>query len=141
VVLALAGLVKWLIFHSPGGLTLLGLARLIELYVRAETRVMEEGGFFDDGVFGYDFSQGYTSLEAGAPTVRPYRESALKRWRRRRSEQRRLRREAQEAAEEQRVDEILEKLYREGRSALTDEEQRFLVRVSAKYRHKHRSHE
>ena len=31
------------------------------------------------------------------------------------------------------MDEILEKLYREGRPALTDEEHRFLVRVSAKY--------
>ena len=34
------------------------------------------------------------------------------------------------------MDEILEKLHREGRSALTDEEHRFLVRVSAKYRNK-----
>jgi hypothetical protein len=32
------------------------------------------------------------------------------------------------------LDEILEKVYREGRSALTDDEHRFLVRVSARLR-------
>ena len=104
--------------------------------VRTEARILEDGGFFEDGVFGYDFSEGYTSLEGSAAKVRPYRESALKRWRRRRSELRRQRRLAREAAEERRMDEILEKLHREGRSALTDEEHRFLVRVSAKYRNR-----
>ena len=34
------------------------------------------------------------------------------------------------------MDEILDKLHREGRAALTDEEHRFLVRVSAKYRNR-----
>ena len=76
--------------------------------------MIEDGGFFDDGVFGYDFSEGYTSLEGSAAKVRPYRESALKRWRRRRSDLRRQRRQAREAAEERRMDEILEKLHREG---------------------------
>jgi stage IV sporulation protein FB len=34
------------------------------------------------------------------------------------------------------MDEILEKLHREGRVALTDDENRFLVRVSARYRNR-----
>ncbi len=122
--------------HKPGAPELMFLGLLIELMVRMEARMLDEGGFFDEGVFGYDFSQGYTSLEAGSPAVRPYRESALKRWRRRRNELRRQRREAREAADEQRMDQILEKLHREGRAGLTDEEQRFLVRVSVKYRKK-----
>ena len=37
------------------------------------------------------------------------------------------------------MDEILDKLHREGRSALTDEEYRFLVRVSSKYKNRPRS--
>ncbi|MFO0959033.1 MAG: hypothetical protein U0800_16665 [Isosphaeraceae bacterium] len=119
-----------------GGWTLLGLAILIELVVRFEVRVMEEGGYQEEGgLFGYDFSEGYTSLESGAK-VRPRRESALKRWRRRRSEMRRQRRIAQEAAEEQRMDEILDKLHREGRASLTDEEHRFLMRVSKRIKNK-----
>ena len=115
---------------------MIGIALVIEYMVRIEARMLEEGGYFDDGVFGYDFSEGFTSLEGGAAKVRPYGESALKRWRRRRSELRRERRMAREAAEERRMDEILEKLYREGRAALTDEENRFLVRVSARFRNR-----
>ena len=134
--LFIGGLIRLLGQRSSDGLTLIGLALLIELMVRYEMRLMEDGGFYDDGVFGYDFSEGYTSLEGNAAKVRPYRESALKRWRRRRSELRRQRRLAREAAEEARMDEILDKLHREGRAALTDDETRFLVRVSAKYRNR-----
>ncbi len=126
----------WLLSHRPGGLILLSLAVLIEVFVRIEARMMDEGGFLEDGAFGYDFTEGYTSLESGAPKVRPYRESALKRWRRRRSELRRQRRLAREAAEEKRMDEILQKLHQEGRGALTYEEHRFLVRVSTRYRNR-----
>jgi len=135
--LVLVGLARLILPPHPGdGITLIALALLIELIVRAESRMLEEGGFFEEGVFGYDFTEGYTSLEGNAAKVRPYRESALKRWRIRRSEFRRQRRLAREAAEERRMDEILEKLHREGRSALTDEEQRFLIRVSVKYRNR-----
>jgi Zn-dependent protease len=139
IILFIGGLVRLLIAGRGDGLTLLVLALLIEWMVRTEARMIEDGGFYDDGVFGYDFSEGYTSLESSTAKVRPYRESALKRWRRRRSELRRQRRLAREAAEERRMDEILEKLHREGRPALTDEENRFLVRVSAKYRNKPRA--
>jgi Zn-dependent protease len=136
--LVLVGLARLILpnYRNGDGLTLIGLALLIELIVRAELRMLEDGGFFEDGVFGYDFTEGYTSLEGSAAKVRPYRESALKRWRRRRSDARRQRQQAREAAEERRMDEILEKLYREGRSALSDEEHRFLIRVSVKYRNR-----
>jgi hypothetical protein len=142
-VLGLVGLVHLFLWQGgvDEGCTLLFLAFLIEVMVRMEARMLDDGGFLEDGVFGYDFSEGYTSLESSAAKVRPYRESALKRWRRRRSEFRRQRRLAREAAEEQRMDEILDKLYREGRLALTDEEHRFLIRVSAKYRNRPRAHD
>jgi Zn-dependent protease len=139
--LVLVGLVRLFVPNSTealstDGLTVITLAILIEWMVRTEARMMEDGGFYEEGLFGYDFSEGYTSLEGSAAKVRPYRESALKRWRRRRSDLRRQRRQAREAAEERRMDEILEKLHREGRSALSDEEHRFLVRVSAKFRNR-----
>jgi Zn-dependent protease len=138
-VLFLIGLVRLLFKGRADGITVISLALLIELFVRRESRMMEDGGYFEDGVFGYDFSEGYTSLEGGAAKVRPYKESALRRWRRRRSELRRQRRLLREAAEERRMDEILDKLHREGRSALSNEEQRFLVRVSARYRNRSKS--
>lgn len=139
LILAIAGLFRVFFGLFSDGLTLFCLAILIELIVRSETRMMEDGGFFDDGVFGYDFSEGYTSLESSAAKVRPYRESALKRWRRRRSELRRRRRLAREAAEDRRMDEILEKLHLQGKASLTDEEHRFLVRVSTKLRNRPRA--
>ena len=135
LILGFAGLMR-LVSGRSDGVTLLVMAFTIEYMVRVEAHLLEEGGYFDDGVFGYDFSEGYTSLESGAAKVRPRRESALKRWRRRRSDLRRQRRMAREAAEERRMDEILEKIHREGRPALTEEENRFLVRVSTRYRNR-----
>ena len=135
-ILFLVGVVRLLIGDGGDGFTLISLAILIELFVRSESRMLEDGGFFDDGVFGYDFSEGYTSLEGGPGRGPPTPRERPRRWRRRRSELRRQRRITTEAAEERRMDEILDKLHREGRSALTDEEQRFLVRVSARYRNR-----
>jgi Zn-dependent protease len=135
VVLGLVGIFR-ISFNKPGGLLLLLLAALIEWLVRHEARMLEENGYFEEGAFGYDFSQGYTSLEAGPSKVRPRKEGALRRWRRRQSEQRKLRRERKSAAESLRLDEILQKLHVSGRSALTSEEQRFLIRVSRKLRHR-----
>lgn len=139
--LFLIGLVRLVVNWRSDGITVIGLAILIEFLVRTEARMLEDGGYFEDGVFGYDFSEGYTSLENSAAKVSPFRESALKRWRRRRSDLRRERRLVREAAEERRMDEILDKLYREGRGALSDEEHRFLVRVSARYRNRQKARE
>jgi stage IV sporulation protein FB len=136
VLLGIIGVARLALFQQYDGLFVIAVAVLVELLVRSESRMLEDGGYFEDGVFGYDFSEGYTSLESAAPQVRPHRESTLKRWRRRRSDLRRQRRMIREAAEEKRMDEILEKLHREGRGALTDEEHRFLVRVSARYRNR-----
>jgi Zn-dependent protease len=140
-ILFLTGVVRLLFKGRADGITVIMLALVIEWLVRSESRMLEDGGYFEDGVFGYDFSEGYTSLESGAAKVRPYRESALRRWRRRRSELRRQRRMIREAAEERRMDEILDKLYREGRGSLTDEEHRFLVRVSTRYRNRQKTQE
>ena len=135
-ILALVGLIKIVTGPFSVGLTLLILAVMIELVVRTESRMLEEGGFFEDGVFGYDFSEGYTSLEGSTAKVRPIRESAIKRWRRKRSEVRRQRRADREAARESRMDEILDKLHQHGKASLTDEEQRFLIKVSSQLRNR-----
>jgi Zn-dependent protease len=136
--LGIIGVVRLASWRADGIWPIL-LGVLIEGLVRIEARMLEDGGYLEGGVYGYDFSEGYTSLESGAAKVRPKRESALKRWRRRRSELRRQRRIDREAAEEKRMDEILQKLHVEGRGALSDEEHRFLIRVSARYRSRNAS--
>ena len=74
VLLGIIGVARLALFRQYDGLTVIGLAVLIEVLVRSEARMLEDGGYFEDGVFGYDFSEGYTSLESGAAKVRPYRE-------------------------------------------------------------------
>ena len=135
VLMGLVGITR-LYSARPGGYLLVGLALLIEWLVRLEARQLEETGYLEEGAFGYDFSQGYTSLEAGPSVVRPKKQGTLKQWRERRSEARRQRRLAQEVAEGSRLDEILEKLHREGSENLSPEEQRFLARVSTKLRNR-----
>ena len=136
LILALVGLFRMVAGPFDTGLLILFIAVLIELIVQTEARMLDDGGFYEEGVFGYDFSEGYTSLEGSTAKVRPIRESALKRWRRRRSDARRQRRADREAAEELRLDEILDKLHQRGKGSLTDEEQRFLIQASSKIRNR-----
>lgn len=110
----------------------LGLA-LFMLYAASMKLVQLDA---DEGPFGYDFSAGYTSLEKDDEEEAPRqkRPGFIKRW----LEARRARRAAREAeqrqAEDERVDQILEKIARSGKGSLTDEERRFLERVSSRRR-------
>jgi Zn-dependent protease len=89
----------------------------------------------DDGPFGYDFSAGYTSLEKDdEPPPRPKKMGWFARWRQARRA-RKIQREADERAqEEERMDQLLAKIAANGKASLTDEEKRFLERVSARKR-------
>ena len=90
----------------------------------------------DEGPFGYDFSAGYTSLEKGDEEQTPKSKKVgwFTRWRQARRA-RKIQREAEQRAEEElRMDSILEKIARSGKGSLTDEEKRFLERVSARKR-------
>ncbi len=99
--------------------------------------LLEGGG--EDAIFGYDFSQGYTSLERDQPPPpRRKRPNVLQRWLQRRAARKLQRDMERQAADERRMDLLLEKIQREGRHALTDEENRFLRRVAEdKNRNRH----
>jgi Zn-dependent protease len=89
----------------------------------------------DDGPFGYDFSGGYTTLDKDDdPKPRPKKVGWFTRWRQARRARKLQREAAERAHEEQRMDELLEKIARTGKESLTDEEKRFLERVSARKR-------
>jgi len=112
----------------------------IFIYVACKTEwiILETGG--EDSLFGYDFSQGYTSLERDMPPAappRPRRQSWWQRYLKNRAQKRQEREEAERISDERRMDELLEKVQREGITALTDEERRFMKRVSDRYRNKH----
>jgi Zn-dependent protease len=96
---------------------------------------LETGG--EESLFGYDFSQGYTSLERDAPPPpRRRKPSVWQRWQTKRAAQKLQRELEQRESEERRMDELLEKVQRQGLHALSEEERRFLTRVSAKYRNR-----
>jgi Zn-dependent protease len=101
---------------------------------RQQWILLETGG--EESVFGYDFSQGYTSLEANQPRSRRRRPSAWQRWLQRRATRRMQREQELRESEERRMDELLEKVQRLGLPALTEEERRFLKRVSDRYRNR-----
>jgi Zn-dependent protease len=111
----------------------LGLA-LFMLY-SASVRLMQLEA--EEGPFGYDFSAGYTSLEKDddeEPAPRPKRPGVFKRWWDARKARKIAREAEQRQREDERVDSLLEKIARSGKGALTDEEKRFLERVSARRR-------
>src|SRR5262249_19412408 len=97
------------------------LALFIYVTCRHQWFVLETGG--EEPAFGYDFSQGYTSLEREQPTVtRPKRPNFIQRWLQRRAARRLLREQEEREAEERRLDALLEKVKEEGMHSLTEEE-------------------
>jgi len=90
---------------------------------------------WDDELFSYDFSQGYTSLERGPEPSRPPG-SSMRRWLDNRREQRQRRRQWIEQEEERQVDEILVRLHETGMNSLSAKERALLNRVSARFRNR-----
>ena len=112
------------------------LATFIFFSALQESARMDEADW-DEGLFNYDFSQGYTSLERGSDTPRP--RGTLRRWLQNRREIRRRRRLSQEQDEERQVDEILLRLHETGMDGLSAKERALLNRVSARYRNRQQS--
>jgi Zn-dependent protease len=114
------------------------LALFIYVSCRQQWLLLEHGR--EDSVFGYDFSQGYTSLERDepAPAPRKPKQSWWQRWRQRRAERKAKVEADRREADERRMDELLDKVARQGIESLTDEERRFMQRVSDRYRNRNR---
>lgn len=94
------------------------------------------GDAYDDSFMGYDFSQGYTSLERSAIAEKPVRKSF---WERRREQKQAMRLQRQEELrrqEELLLDELLAKVHASGINALTPQEKKFLQRTSKNFRTK-----
>ena len=87
-----------------------------------------------DQPFGYDFSQGYTSLERTTREDSEESSSAITRWMEQRREARQRRQQEIEAEDERQVDSILARLHDVGIEGLSPDERALLQRVSARYR-------
>ncbi len=113
---------------------LFGLALFLIVMAMQELQRIQFGEMVEDSEFGYDFSQGYTSLERSAPATQEPRLSIWQRWKQQRDEERRRKETEQEQEAEAQLDAILAKLHEGGMAALTSNEKRILERASAKYR-------
>ncbi|HEV2969789.1 MAG TPA: hypothetical protein VGY55_07350 [Pirellulales bacterium] len=90
----------------------------------------------DGDLLGYDFSQGYTSLERGGDNPRRRGPNFIQSWLERRREQKRRRAREIEEEEERRVDEILARVKDAGMAGVSPEERALLDRVSQRYRNR-----
>jgi Zn-dependent protease len=97
--------------------------------------VKQEETDWEEELFNYDFSQGYTSLERTMDPPRKPRGS-LRQWIDNRRAMRRRKRQWQEQEEERQVDAILIRLHEVGLDGLTAKERSLLNRVSARYRNR-----
>lgn len=130
----------WLAYSSPQysfavlPLVLLGVLLFFGAKQEAE-RVYDPEA--DDAPFGYDFSQGYTSLEKAAQP-RKLSQGMIRKWLADRRQERLRRQQLLEADEERRADAVLAKLHQDGPHALSEEDRSLLNRVSARYRNRQR---
>lgn len=118
---------RWpLLAQLRWGLLIAAILHFLEARAARERLVHGEE---EDGIFGYDFSRGYTSLERTA-TRRAPRRSFLTAVRERRRARALAHRRERDRLLRERVDHLLEKISREGMGSLSRAEQRFLARAS-----------
>uniref|UniRef100_A0A7C4QLP4 Peptidase M50 domain-containing protein n=1 Tax=Schlesneria paludicola TaxID=360056 RepID=A0A7C4QLP4_9PLAN len=115
-----------------GWLWVLALGAILLLLNLALSLPGSSGEAYDESFLGYDFSQGYTSLERSHRSERPV--GWFDQWKQRRREER-LAREARRRAElEQQLDFLLAKVHAGGLQSLTSAEKRLLRRASEELR-------
>jgi Zn-dependent protease len=120
-------------FVIPAWLPLAVLGVCVASFVFSPVDAYQEDGG-DEEVFGYDFSQGYTSLERRDDPSAAHGAGPLRRWIERKRAEREAHRLRIEQEEERQVDRILASLHDGGIDSISPEERALLYRVSARYR-------
>jgi hypothetical protein len=133
----IASLIFMLISFWQNDALILGLA-LFMMFSSYQQLILLDRGAEDAGAFGYDFSKGYGGFgpDEDAPAAKPKRVGPVKRWLQARRARKLKQEVEQRAADEARLDELLDKIGRLGKESLTAEERRFMDRVSARYRNR-----
>jgi stage IV sporulation protein FB len=100
-----------------------------------ERNQLQQADHYDESFMGYDFSQGYTSLEQSEIQVeRP--PGFWQRWKERRRAEKARRQAEKDQEAERLLDALLDKVHQHGMHSLSESEKRQLARVSARYRDK-----
>ena len=123
-------------------LLLFGIFALITEFSHAAKQAKEFGPEPEqDSFMGYDFSEGYTSLEkdnkqSTDTEVKPTKPGIIKQWMNNRKEAKDEKMRLQQANEQEQLDEILQKISDTGMESLTQEEKDFLDQMSETLREK-----
>ena len=117
-------------------LLVLALSLIIYVLSERERQLLETGLLLEDTLFGYDFSQGYMSLENNTEHHLSSPPGLIQQLKNRRLQQKQDRQQAREREEEQRMDAILSFINENGMDSVSSEDRRFLNRASARYRQK-----
>jgi stage IV sporulation protein FB len=118
---------------------LMAIAAVVISLNMTETYQMHFPSETEESFMGYDFSQGYTSLERSidddefAPP-KPAQPGLLARWKAQREEERQRRQAEEDRDMERRLDELLDKLHLGGEASLTPAERKQLKQISARLR-------
>lgn len=124
------------LWWSDAMLLALGIFVMVTSYHQL---VQLDNGGEERGAFGYDFSKGYGGFgpdEDATPVTRPKRVGPIKRWLQARRTKKIQKEVEQRAADDSRLDELLDKIARLGKESLSAEEKRFMAQVSARYRNR-----
>jgi len=120
--------------YEDGGTVLVFFGAILLLLNMREMNQLRSGENYDESFMGYDFSQGYTSLERDQATAPERRPGFLERWKERRQQEKRLRKKEEHAQVELQLDNILDKVHQSGIDSLTVDERRLLDRASSQFR-------
>lgn len=102
------------------------------VYVNCRLLLIQVETGADETSYGSEFGAG--SERESSTTRRPAKANPIQRWLRKRAARRAQLEQQQRESEEGRMDQLLDKVQRSGLQSLTEEERRFLNRVSARYR-------
>lgn len=115
---------------------LMSIGFLLALLAMQESMHMQASENYEDSFMGYDFSQGYTSLERSETKRAEPRPGIVQRWRERRRAEKQKRIEQQQQEAETKLDLLLAKVHEQGLNSLTEAEKRQLQNASHRYRSK-----
>lgn len=133
-----AAVIMLVVGLGTGNTWLTVIGALVFVMNSQESLQMRMSETYDESFMGYDFSQGYTSLERSSSETQapPAKPGMLQRWRERREAERMRRESEQTTLLQQQVDSLLEKVHLHGIDSLTSSERQTLKQASQRLRDK-----
>jgi stage IV sporulation protein FB len=141
---SIAGVILLVVGLLMDNTIVMAIAAIVLFLNVMEMSQMQMSEQYDDSFMGYDFSQGYTSLERDGEdqevaVPREREPGMIARWKIQRDEEKRKKQEDEDLEMERRLDELLAKLHASGETGLSPAEHRQLQEISERMRDRDQS--